>query len=379
MDRLAEVERCSRCLLPSSMPGSNFNEEGECAWCQSGFPDYAPLGEEKLAEVLQRWRNPAASADCLVGISGGKDSSYAALQLTRIFGMRVEAFSYVHDAMSEFAIENARKVCRALEIKQHLVSLSHHKHLESFTAFFEAWLESGNAVAAGAACVACKHIHLLGTRLASERGIPMVVWADCPLENPPLARSQTGDRKSSTNHRIRELMARAWQQLCVDGSFRKAFLKYAPTCILGGLSLRPEGIYLRLRYPRVRHIHFYDYQPWDRAQIIAALQAHTSWTTPDTLPSDWHSDCQLHILREYMYQRMLGATEVDCHLSNQIRHGMMTREQGWCELVKTKSHHALVLPEVLSRLGLQRLLSRLDPTCFEIEDEGSACVTQAAI
>jgi hypothetical protein len=79
-----------------------------------------------------------------------------------------------------------------------------------------------------------------------------------------------------------------------------------------------------------------------------------------------------------MYQRMLGATEVDCHLSNQIRHGMMTREQGWSELVKTKSHHALVLPEVLSRLGLQRLLSRLDPACFEIGDESSACVTQAA-
>ncbi len=360
------------------MPGSNFNDKGECVWCQSGFPDYSPLGEERLVEILQRGKDPRAPADCLVGISGGKDSSYAALQLANTFGLRVEAFTYVHDAMSEFAIQNARKVCQALDIKQHLVSLANHRHIESFTAFFEAWLDSGDMVAAGAACLACKHIHLLGTQLAKQRGIPLVVWADCPLENPPLARFKMCERQDSANHRISELGARAWRRIWVDGSFRRAFLKHAPICILGGLSLRPEGIYLRWRYPHIRHLHFYDYHRWDRAKIISELQAHTAWTPPDALPNDWHSDCHLHVLREYMYQQMLGATEVDCHLSNQIRHGMMTREHGWRELVKIKSYHALELPAVLSRLGLQHLLSRLELACFEVGDETSIRISLAA-
>jgi hypothetical protein len=137
---------------------------------------------------------------------------------------------------------------------------------------------------------------------------------------------------------------------------------------LGGLVLRPEGPYLRLRYPRVRHIHFYDYVRWDGEKILQALRQY-AWAVPDSLPDDWHSDCELSILREYMYQQMLGATEVDSHLSNQIRHGIMTRERAWGELVRIRAHQQEDLRAAARRLGLGELESKLDPQCFEVSDE----------
>jgi glucosamine--fructose-6-phosphate aminotransferase (isomerizing) len=371
MDRPEPVVRCSRCVLPSSLPGSEFNDQGECAWCQHGFPAYTPLGEEPFHDLLRRYRRPRAPADCLVGISGGKDSSYVTLQLTRRFGMRVEAFTYVHDAMSPFALANAREVARSLGVKHHLVSLPGRAHVNTFAAFFEAWMGSGDLLAAAAACSACKHIHHLGSRIASARGIPMVVWADCALENPSFLNPAARARRVSNYRGLRDLGGRVSRQFLRNGHFRRALVKHGGTCLLGCLSLRPEGTYLRLRYPRLRHLHYFDYCAWDRPAIIAALQSETPWVIPESVTDDWHSDCQLHVLKEYMYQSMFGAADSDAHLSNQIRHGLITREQGWRTLVRTKEHQAEELEEALARLGLQHLWPRLDPSCFRITEEAA--------
>lgn len=371
MSQPEPVVRCSRCLLPSSLPGSDFNERGECAWCQHGFPAYTPLGEEVLYGLLRRHRRPRAPADCLVGISGGKDSSYVTLQLIRQFGMRVEAFTYIHDAMSPLALANAREVARALGVRHHLVSLPGRAHVDTFAAFFEAWVGSGDLLSAAAACSACKHIHRLGSQIASARGIPMVVWADCALENPSFLNAAARAGRVSNYRGMRDLGARVWRQSLLDRRFRQALLKHGLTCVLGSLSLRPEGTYLRLRYPRLRHVHYFDYCAWNRPAIIAALQAETPWAMPRAVATEWHSDCQLHVLKEYMYQWMLGAADSDAHLSNQIRHGLITREQGWSTLVHTKEHQARELREALERLGLDRLWPHLDPTCFHITEEAA--------
>jgi hypothetical protein len=202
----------------------------------------------------------------------------------------------------------------------------------------------------------------------------MVVWSDCPLENPPFVRGQPFGRSSSAHRRLTHLGANAFRRLCVDGSFRRSFLRHASVCIQGGLSLRPGGPYLRLRYPRVRHVHYFDYCPWDRSKIVAALEAETPWEIPKTAAHDWHSDCRLNVLREYMFQRMFGATATDAHLSNLIRCGMMTRDQGWRESIRTKVRQAAELSEVLAELGLRHLEPRLDPTCFDSAEAASGAL-----
>jgi hypothetical protein len=165
------------------------------------------------------------------------------------------------------------------------------------------------------------------------------------------------------------MAAHTGQRFLMDGGFRGAFMKHLSTCVYGGLSLRPGSPYLRLRYPSVRHVHYFDYCRWDREEVVSSLRTHTPWELPATGTNDWHADCRLHVLREYTFQRMLGATATDAHISNLVRCGMMTREQGWRELVRTKASQAAELPEALSQLGLQHLASRLDLRCFDIADD----------
>lgn len=258
-EHIENVKRCKKCVLPDSLPGSNFNSSDECYWCQTDFPNYIPKGKEQLELTLKKYRGNSTTADCLVGVSGGKDSTYALLQLQRNFGMKVEAFTYVHDGLTDFALNNAKETCKALGVKHHEISLPNHAHLESFKDFFKAWVESEEPVAAAMTCVACKHLHLLGTRLARERQIPMLVWSMCPLEVPPFIPTQAKNETKVASNGIAGLSVLLWKNIVAQEKFRQAFIRNFTTCIFGCLSFRPNAKYLQIRYPNVAHVYYFDY------------------------------------------------------------------------------------------------------------------------
>jgi hypothetical protein len=84
-----------------------------------------------------------------------------------------------------------------------------------------------------------------------------------------------------------------------------------------------------------------------------------------------------------MFQKMVGATYADAFISNQIRHGLMTREEGWREVVQTRQSLTEDLMRVLPELELQSLQSRIDPDCFSLDAPrdaaaGSEAPTQPA-
>jgi hypothetical protein len=66
---------------------------------------------------------------------------------------------------------------------------------------------------------------------------------------------------------------------------------------------------------------------------------------------------------------MLGVSYTDGFLSNQIRAGILTRDEAWHELVQSKEYFAKALPAALRRVGLAHVASRIDPSCFAIQEE----------
>ena len=152
--------------------------------------------------------------------------------------MRAEAFTYVHDGLETFALENARRGSKLLGVRHHVVSLPNHCHQEICKGFFHAWVKSRNPLAAAMTCVACKHLHLLGLELASRRGIPLVVWSVCPLETPPFIPTQperADAGPNAPNAGAMRLANRLLRNLVSDWTFCKTFLAHLPTCVKGCL------------------------------------------------------------------------------------------------------------------------------------------------
>jgi hypothetical protein len=299
-----------------------------------------------------------------VGISGGKDSLYALYWLKDNSSLRVEAFTYVHDGLEKRALDNAQRAVERLGVEHHLISLPKGLHRDTTEKFFRLWTESESPVSAAMTCVACKHLHRLGAQLATKRNIPLMVWATCPIEFPPFVptgAATKGSVKCGSYAKFSVLLVRLLRCLFQQPELGATFARYLGTCARGCLSLSPESSYMKLRFPSVTHLKFYDYIAWNGDLIVKTLQDKLGWEQVD-----WHADCSFHVLKEYMFQKMYLCSYTDSYLSNQIRCGMLSRIDGYHQLLESKQKLRDCLPSALARMGMDDLSDRIDVSCFSV-------------
>ena len=76
----AMIRYCTRCLYPETKPDLWFDEQGVCSAClafeKRGHVDW-DLRKSEFVEVVDRYRSKeGTNYDCVVPVSGGKDSTY---------------------------------------------------------------------------------------------------------------------------------------------------------------------------------------------------------------------------------------------------------------------------------------------------------------
>lgn len=358
--------RCSKCVLPDTISGISFNERNECNYCVENFPPYFPKGDESLSKLLQANIRKGTNVDCLVGLSGGKDSTYALVKLKEEFNMRVEAFTYVHEGSTSYSIENAINTCKKLNIKHHLVSLDKQIHLRTFTGFFKAWLKSPSPTTAAMTCVACKYLHILGLKIAKKRNIPMIVWSSTPLEVPPFLaikrRVEGNELKKVSNAKSSILLLK---EMVKTREFPTTFIANFNTCIKGCLAVSPEVPYLRRKFPEITPVFFFQYHNWDPKLIKEYIKEKVDWKIPGE-KEDWHSDCLFHFFKEYMFTSMMGTSYLEAYLSNQIRYGLLSREEALLKIEESKCTNTVGIVNAMEILNLQHLKSKINSEVFNI-------------
>lgn len=109
---------CTRYIMSlADDPSMTFDDDGVCNVCRS-FDTYfeaIPKTEEEsralLEPVIERIRKAGEGKpyDCVIGVSGGVDSTYIAL-LMRRFGLRPLAVHFDNGWNSELAVENIIRI-----------------------------------------------------------------------------------------------------------------------------------------------------------------------------------------------------------------------------------------------------------------------------
>lgn len=90
--RSMNMNYCTKCVMPCTRPGILFNKKGVCTACQSyenrKKVDYKKRWSE-LEELCNRYRgmNGAHDYDCMIAVSGGKDSHYQTYIMKEVLGM----------------------------------------------------------------------------------------------------------------------------------------------------------------------------------------------------------------------------------------------------------------------------------------------------
>jgi tRNA(Ile)-lysidine synthase TilS/MesJ len=106
--------------MPETNEGMGFDEMGICKACRSSEQKMHINWEErqaKLKEVLQEFKSRAGdNYDCIVPISGGKDSMFQLHVVTRVHGLKPLAVTFSHNWYSETGKKNLDRCLEIMEV-----------------------------------------------------------------------------------------------------------------------------------------------------------------------------------------------------------------------------------------------------------------------
>ena len=113
---------CMRCILGNSINDIDFDENGECNYCKihdeldKEYP-LNEIGESKLNSIINdiKKAGDGKDYDCLVGVSGGRDSTYALFTAVKL-GLRPLAVHFDNGWNSDIAVTNIKNTLEILNV-----------------------------------------------------------------------------------------------------------------------------------------------------------------------------------------------------------------------------------------------------------------------
>jgi N-acetyl sugar amidotransferase len=119
-----EYQICTNCVMDTTDSLIQFDEKGVCDHCKNYYnnilPNWHPdeTGEKMLHRIAEQIKKEGAgkSYDCIIGISGGVDSSYLLYYAKEKLGLRPLAFSVDSGWNLNVAVENVEKIVRGLGV-----------------------------------------------------------------------------------------------------------------------------------------------------------------------------------------------------------------------------------------------------------------------
>ena len=170
----AMIRYCTRCIMPETKPDLTFDEEGVCSACRHF--DHRPKIDwaqrrKELDSVLDRFRSSDGHTyDCIVPVSGGKDSTYQVIQLLEL-GMNPLCVTATTDDLSALGRVNIENLKR-LGVDHIEVSVNPNVRRKINKLALEqvgdiSWPEHVK-------------IFTIPVRMAAKLGVPLLVWGENP-------------------------------------------------------------------------------------------------------------------------------------------------------------------------------------------------------
>jgi hypothetical protein len=316
--------RCSRCVLPETYPGIVYDNQGVCNHCHTRRKK-RPKGREALEAVVEEYRNkdPQAKYDCIVALSGGRDSSYLAYYVVKELGLKPLLYTFDNGVMPEQTWQNIHRIASILDVDRATTASDqvprYAKHIMS------CWMHRPSAAMVGLLCNGCRAGYMTGvTKVAAQTGIRLILTGS---GEPALSFAQ---RLLSTDQSRRKRLpmllglAREWMH-------NPRYALNPPFVYVLGLEF-----YYRFRHKRTDRIAsfpLFKYVEWDEDTIVSTIQNELGWRNTDYSQSTWKADCKISEFKDYLHMRMLGFTKNDEIVSSMIRAGDITREAAMQRLV----------------------------------------------
>lgn len=310
----AKKRMCTRCIMDQSAADIVFDDQGRCSYCTEFLerlrryvePD-PEVRQRKLEALVNRVRANGRGKpyDCVVGVSGGIDSSYTLLKVKEL-GLRPLAVHMDNGWNDELAVNNIKNLVRGLQVDLYTYAIDWPEIRGLMEAMFSADIRDvemlyDNALAAVVYGQAAKHrLHyiLAGSNMTTEGLRIPTEWAWHKLDK-------------------RNIVA-------ISKRFGGPKLRTFPA--LGTLKY--------IKYITLDHLHwiaFLDFLDYRKATALEQLQRDHGYTP---YAYKHYESIFTRFWQGYMLPRKLGYDKRRPHLSTLVMTGQMTREEALARMAE---------------------------------------------
>tara|TARA_B100000678_G_scaffold68968_1_gene56592 strand:- start:1018 stop:2157 length:1140 start_codon:yes stop_codon:yes gene_type:complete len=315
---------CKKCLYPSTKPQLQFDERGICSACNNyKLKDEVDWGKKKvdLLHILDKYKSKDGSKyDCIIPVSGGKDSTFQTYTIKETFGLNPLAVNFHPHDQTEIGRKNLENL---KQLGVDCIEFSPNPIVYSKLAKF-GLVELGDFQWP-------EHIGIftVPVQVAVRYKIPLIIWG----ENPQLEYGQPTNIDTDT------ILDREWNEknggYFLDKIKPKDMTKY-------GFKTKELIPYIYpsdddIRRIGVTGIFLGSYIKWDlfkQLDFVKELGFSENDELKEGTYDKWENlDVYFTVFHDYFKFLKYGFGRTTDHASIEIRYERITREQG-IELVK---------------------------------------------
>jgi glutamine---fructose-6-phosphate transaminase (isomerizing) len=326
-----ELRRCTKCILPETMPFINFDSQGVCNYCRNYKLRNVPRPKKELFDLVEPYRRSNGN-DCIVPFSGGRDSCYALHLIVKELKMKPVTYTYDWGMVTDLGRRNISRMCAELGVENIIVAADIEQKRKNIRQNLKAWLKAPHLGMISILTSGDKHFFRYVETIKKQTGISLNLWGINPLEVTHFKSGYLGVPPDFEEKRV--YSHGALKQLRYQYLRFRAMLQ-SPGYFNKSLGDTLSGEYYRSFTKKSDYFHVFDYWQWDENLVDQALALYDWEKSPDT-NTTWRIGDGTAAFYNYIYYTVAGFTEHDTFRSNQIREGQLTREKA-LELVEDEN------------------------------------------
>jgi N-acetyl sugar amidotransferase len=304
---MKDYQICTECVMDTSDPNITFDENGICSHCRSfNFVDFKDFSNESILlshiNIIKK-AGRRKKYDCIIGVSGGVDSSYVAY-LVKKYGLRPLAIHLDNGWNSELAVQNIRRMLEILEIDL----LTYVLDWEGFRDLQVSFLKSGTPDAE----IPTDHaITAIIFKLAAKHNIKYLI--------------------SGSNIATESIGVKAWSHGHSDWRYIKSVHKKFSN---KRLKSYPHYGFLDLFYYKIikqqKSFKILNYINYNKEDAIKELEVNFDWKY---YGGKHYESIYTRFYQGYYLPTKFGFDKRRSHLTSQILSGYVSREEALKELL----------------------------------------------
>ena len=314
------IKYCTRCCVPETQEGVQFDEMGICTACRSSEEkmhiDWT-VREKQLRTILGEAKAKSGNGyDCVLPISGGKDSFFQAHVLTKVYGLKPLAVTFNQNWVSETGFYNLQ---RCLEV----FDLDHLQFTPARGLVNRLAKKSLDAI--GDACWHCHSgVGAFPLQVATRFKIPLLVWGESIAESAGRASYSCPGTKFDRDY-FTKVSAKLTAEEMISAE-------------LSAKDLHPFELptYEEIEKTGVWGIHLGDYMFWDEERQTEWIREVYGWreTEMEGAYKGYKSaECIMSGVHDFTCYLKRGFGRSTGQASVDVRNGLLTRNEGF-ELIR---------------------------------------------